>query len=74
MRDPLNPQFIMYILSEFVISFWSANYSKEARLMFLRVIPLFKDENEHEEFMKFIGVRGFTESSLLKHINEEALI
>lgn len=66
----IKPYFIKnsfrYLLFEFVISYWSENYSNEAKQMFLRVIPLFKDDIECAEFMQFVEERGFTENRLLR--------
>ncbi|WP_339101988.1 ATP-binding protein [Candidatus Enterococcus clewellii] len=74
----IKPYFIKssfrYLLFEFVISYWSGNYSNEAKQMFLRVIPLFKDDTECAEFMQFVEERGFTENRLLRQsMHGEAL-
>lgn len=44
---------------EFVFYHWSGMYSMEAKNMFLRVIPLYRSLEEHNEFEKFIEKRGF---------------
>ena len=45
---------------EFVFYYWCGNYSQEAKTMFLRVIPLYKNQNEYEEFNKYVQEKGFT--------------
>lgn len=47
-----------YLMFEFVFKHWSFNYSSEAREMFLRVIPVYKNETEHEEFREYVRNNG----------------
>ncbi|HBI1968708.1 TPA: ATP-binding protein [Enterococcus faecalis] len=65
----LNPRFVQdsfrYLVFEFVIAYWSGNYASEAKQMLLRVVPLFKNDIEHEEFMKYIQKKGYSDNSRL---------
>ena len=60
--SPVDPYYIedsfRYLMFEFVFKHWGFNYSSEAREMFLRVIPVYKNDNEHEEFRKYIKNNG----------------
>lgn len=47
-----------YLMFEFVFRHWGFNYSAEAKKMFLRVIPVYKNEAEHEEFRKYVMDNG----------------
>ncbi|MCM1307339.1 MAG: hypothetical protein NC223_01930 [Butyrivibrio sp.] len=47
-----------YLMFEFVFRHWGRNYSLEAREMFLRVIPVYKNEAEHEEFREYAMNNG----------------
>jgi hypothetical protein len=50
-----------YLVFNFVIVRWSGNYANEAKAMLLRVMPLYKNEQEHIDFMKYIENKGFTD-------------
>ncbi len=63
-----------YLMFEFVFKYWCGNYSSEAREMFLRVIPIFKNHEEHEEFRYYIRSKGFKTCKLIgEKIEGEAL-
>lgn len=47
-----------YLMFEFVFKHWCGNYSLEARKMFLRVIPVYKNDEEHEEFREYVRSNG----------------
>jgi hypothetical protein len=47
-----------YLMFEFVFKHWCSNYSSEAREMFLRVIPKYKNEEEHERFRAYVENSG----------------
>lgn len=47
-----------YLMFEFVFKHWCFNYSTEAREMFLRVIPVYKNDEEHEEFREYVKNNG----------------
>lgn len=47
-----------YLMFEFVFKHWCGNYSSEARKMFLRVIPIYKNDEEHEEFREYVKNNG----------------
>ncbi len=47
-----------YLMFEFVFRHWCFNYSSEAREMFLRVIPVYKNDEEHEEFREYVKNNG----------------
>ena len=48
-----------YLMFEFVFKNWCFGYSHEAREMFLRVIPVYKNNEEHEKFRYYIRNKGF---------------
>lgn len=47
-----------YMMFEFVFRHWCFNYSPEAREMFLRVIPVYKNDEEHAEFREYVENNG----------------
>lgn len=47
-----------YLMFEFIFKHWCGNYSAEAREMFLRVIPVYKNDKEYEEFREYIKNNG----------------
>lgn len=47
-----------YLMFEFVFRHWGGNYSAEAREMFLRVIPVYKNDEEHEDFREYVKNNG----------------
>lgn len=59
-----NPYYIKddfrYLLFEFLFAHWCGNYSGEAKIMLMRVIPLYKDDSEYNEFTKYIEDKGFS--------------
>lgn len=58
----IDPHYIedsfQYLMFEFVFRYWCFNYSTEAREMFLRVIPVYKNDEEHEEFREYTKNNG----------------
>lgn len=48
-----------YLMFEFVFRHQCGNYSGEAREMFRRVIPVYKNERERDEFESYIKQKGF---------------
>ena len=72
-----------YLMFEFVFHHLSGNYSQEAREMILRVVPLYKNEDEYERFQKFVTDHGFSregiwdkksEGEALKRINNTEIL
>lgn len=59
----LEPHYIQdsfqYLMFEFVFQHWCFGNSDEAREMFLRVIPVYKNDEEYEEFRYYIRSKGF---------------
>lgn len=49
-----------YLMFEFVFKHWGFNYSSEAREVLMRVIPVYKNDNEHEEFREYIKKDGMS--------------
>ncbi len=47
-----------YLMFESVFGHWYFNYSPEAREMFLRVIPVYKNDEEQREFGKYVRNSG----------------
>lgn len=47
-----------YLVFEFIFRHRCKNYSGEAREMFLRVIPVYKNERERDEFKRYIEQNG----------------
>ncbi len=63
-----------YLMFEFVFWHRCRNYSGEAREMFQRVIPIYKNEQEREEFQNYIEKKGFPHYAIGKRkLSEEAL-
>ena len=64
----VNPYYIedsfRYLIFEFVFTHWCGNYSGEAKIMLMRVIPLYKNDNEYNEFMNYIKSKGFSYSKI----------
>ena len=60
--SPIEPYYIedsfRYLMFEFVFKHWCFNYSSEAREMFLRVIPVYKNDEEYEEFREYVKNNG----------------
>lgn len=54
-----------YLLFEFVFAYLGGSYSSEAREMFLRVIPVYKNDEEHEKFMDCIRSKGFKTNKMI---------
>lgn len=74
----VNPYYIQdsfrHLIFEFVFTHWCRNYSEEARMMFMRVIPLYKNDSEYNEFMSYIKDKGFSYSKICgKEMCGEAL-
>lgn len=59
-----------YLMFNFVFEHWCGNYSAEAREMFLRVIPVYKNDEEHEEFQKYVRNNGIL-SCMSENNNEK---
>jgi hypothetical protein len=59
----LNPYYIKadfrYLMFEFVFAYCCGNYSSEAKTMILRVIPLYENDREYNEFMDYIKTKGY---------------
>lgn len=63
-----------YLMLEFVFKYRCRNYSGEAREMFQRVIPVYKNEQEHNEFKSYIEQKGFPHDVIGKReLSGEAL-
>lgn len=63
-----------YLMFEFVFKHECGNYSKEAKEMLERVVPIFENENENSEFSTYINQRGFTYYKFLgQKMEDEAL-
>ncbi len=65
-----------YLMFQFVFAHLSKNYSQEAKMMLMRVIPVYKHEKECEEFKAYIENRGFSPISISTHkekLEDEAL-
>lgn len=60
--SPIEPYYIegsfSYLMFEFVFKHWGFGYSHEAREMFLRVIPVYKNDEEHEKFREYVKKNG----------------
>lgn len=63
---------LRYLMFEFIFEHKCGNYSKEAKEMLKRVIPLFVNEDENDEFSKYINQKGFF-YLLGKKMKDEAL-
>lgn len=48
-----------YLMFEFVFKHWGHGYSYMAREMFLRVIPVYKNDEEYKKFNEYIKSKGF---------------
>lgn len=65
---------IQYLMFEFVFARICGNYSSEAKEMVKRVIPIYKTEEEYQEFMCFAKSNGFSRERILeKKMTGEAL-
>ena len=63
-----------YLLFEFMFTYYGRSYSIEAREMFLRVIPIYQNDEEHDQFMEYIQSKGFRKSKMFEgKIEGEAL-
>lgn len=64
----VNPYYIedsfRYQMFEFMFTHRGGNYSGEAKTMLMRVIPLYKNDNEHSEFMNYINDKGFSYNNI----------
>lgn len=54
-----------YLLFEFMFAYCGRTHSEEAREMFLRVIPVYSNDEERGEFIKYICSKGFTNNEML---------
>ena len=63
-----------YLMFEFIFHYEGRSYSSEAREMFLRVVPVYKNEQEKEEFENYIEQKGFSNYTIGKRkLSGEAL-
>ena len=63
-----------YLMFEFVLQHRCGNYSGEAKEMFRRVIPIYKSEQERDEFENYIEQKGFPHYAIGKRkLSGEAL-
>lgn len=76
----IDPHYILdsfrYLMFEFVFRHWCGSYSSEAREMLLRVIPVYKNDEEHKQFREHIernGVPAYTPGQKNKKMQGEAL-
>lgn len=53
-----------YLMFEFVFKHWCGDYSAEAREMFLRVIPVYRNDEEHEKFREYVRNNGILPCSI----------
>lgn len=62
-----------YLMFQFVFAHLCKSYSKEAKIMLMRVIPVYKHEKECEEFKAYIKDKGFLYSSryMVRHLMED---
>jgi len=69
-RSMVNQYYIedsfQYLMFEWVFKHRRFNYSSEAREMFLRVIPVYKNDEERREFGKYVGDSGIPSYSLFR--------
>lgn len=75
----VNPYYIegsfRYLIFEFVFAHWCGNYSGEAKIMLMRVLPLYKNDSEYNEFMNHIEDKGFSYNKICgRPMRGEALI
>ena len=49
-----------YLMFEFVFKHLCFGYSHEAREMFLRVIPVYRNHEEHDKFIEYMQSKGFS--------------
>lgn len=64
-----------YLMFEFVFAHWPWSYAKLAKEIFLRVIPVYRNEKEHNEFIEYVQSKGFRTNEILnERIEGEALI
>lgn len=65
---------IHYLMFEFVFYHLCGNYSLEAKEMFMRVIPLYENEEEYKRFTNYIKTHGFSREGILeKKMDGESL-
>lgn len=64
---------IRYLMFNFVFTYWCEGYSEEAKEMFLRVIPVYKNDKEHKDFIEYIKSKGFTQTLFEGEMKGEAL-
>lgn len=77
-HSAIDPHYIedsfRYLLFEFMFIYYGGSYSIEAREMFLRVIPVYKNDVEHDEFMKYTQSKGYSTNIIFGgNIDGEAL-
>ncbi len=63
-----------YLIFQFVFSHICRNYSKEAQEMIYRVVPVYYNQREHDEFLEYVKARGYGIHKILgEKIKGEAL-
>ena len=63
-----------YLLFEFVFTYCGRSYSTEAKEMFMRVIPVYRNDEEHDEFIEYMQSKGFRKNMMFgERIIGEAL-
>lgn len=63
-----------YLIFQFVFINICGNYSKEAQEMIYRVVPVYYNQSEHDEFLEYVKARGYGIYKILgEKIEGEAL-
>lgn len=63
-----------HLMYELIFSLRGLNYSYEAKQMFERVIPIYTNENELQEFQEYITSKGYSDFEVIfGSMKEEAL-
>ncbi|MBP3460629.1 MAG: ATP-binding protein [Lachnospiraceae bacterium] len=72
-----NPYYIKdslrYLMFEFVFMYCCGSYSKEAKEMILRVIPVYRDDGEFYEFRNYIQDKGYSYEKIRSQMFGEIL-
>lgn len=48
-----------YLIFQFVFAYICGNYAKEAQEMICRVVPVYYNQREHDEFLEYVKARGY---------------
>lgn len=59
-----------YLMFEFIYKYSCVGYSDEAREMILRVVPVYENDEERDEFEKYIKNKGFSLHRLFGNLKE----